>query len=237
MKKRLIRYNFNMVEIMLAVIVIALGIAGTFVLFPVGVNANKDATAENSLADIALYTEAVIRSYFVNTIPTSSESGFNKNSQISRFASPPSPTETEPAIVEAANLDDETTWGAAIHSSSGPKTLRQHKDVKGVFLYRQLSGDHDIPTVDFSAIVRVYLDGDKPLTSNTALNNEYFFRDRTVPQKYSEMSGNVNIFKFLLPVVMEISWPATVPYEEREKRYFRFEIFNTRYDITKDSSL
>ena len=36
-----------MVEIMLAVIVIALGIAGTFILFPVGLNANKDATAES----------------------------------------------------------------------------------------------------------------------------------------------------------------------------------------------
>ena len=77
MKKRFIRYNFNMVEIMLAVIVIALGIAGTFVLFPVGVNANKDATAENNIADVALYTEAVIRSRLLHS-DSANQQGFRQ---------------------------------------------------------------------------------------------------------------------------------------------------------------
>ena len=45
MNKKIIRHNFNMVEIMLAVIVIALGIAGTFVLFPVGLNAARQLAA------------------------------------------------------------------------------------------------------------------------------------------------------------------------------------------------
>ena len=235
MKKRFVRHNFNMVEIMLAVIVIALGIAGTFVLFPVGVNANKDATAENSIADIALYTEAVIRSRVLEN--SNNRTGFLQSQVSQHFASPPSPTETEPAIVEAADIYDESTWIAAIRSSGGPKTLRRRNGVPGVYLYRQLSGNPSSPVVDFSAIVRVYLDGGNTLNSNNSLDNEYFFRGRTNPERYSTMSSNVNIFKFLLPVVMEISWPATVPYEEREKRYFRFEIFNTLYDVTQDSSL
>ena len=233
MKKRFVRHNFNMVEIMLAVIVIALGIAGTFVLFPVGVNANKDATAENSIADIALYTEAVIRSRVLED--SNSRTGFLQ-SQVSQHFAAPDPSGVD-AVQAAADIYDTTNWIAAIRSSDGPKTLRRRNGVPGVYLYRQLSGNPSAPVVDFSAIVRVYLDGGNTLNSNNSLDNEYFFRGRTNPERYSTMSGNVNIFKFLLPVVMEISWPATVPYEEREKRYFRFEIFNTLYDVTQDSSL
>ena len=233
MKKRFVRHNFNMVEIMLAVIVIALGIAGTFVLFPVGVNANKDATAENSIADIALYTEAVIRSRVLES--SNNRTGFLQ-SQVSHHFAAPDPSGVD-AVQAAADIYDESTWSAAIRSSGGPRTLRRRNDVPGVYLYRQLSGNPSSPVVDFSAIVRVYLDGGNTLNSNNSLDNEYFFRGRTNPERYSTMSSNVNIFKFLLPVVMEISWPATVPYEEREKRYFRFEIFNTLYDVTQDSSL
>lgn len=231
MKKRFVRHNFNMVEIMLAVIVIALGIAGTFVLFPVGVNANKDATAENNIADIAQYTDAVVRALSLQR-NSNNRQGFSQGFVTNNF---PAQNPIPPAAVNPADLNDESTWGASILSSDGPRTLRQHSTNRGVFLYRQLSGNPSDPIVDFAAIVRVYLDGNT--FNSNVFNNEFFFRDRTVPQQYSTMRSNVNIFKFLLPLVMEVSWPATVPYEEREKRYFRFEVFNTLYDITQDTSL
>ena len=43
---------------------------------------------------------------------------------------------------------------------------------------------------------------------------------------FKDIKGNG---KFLLPLVLELSYPAEVPYEEREKSYFRFEIFNEHY--------
>ena len=53
MKKRFIRHGFNMVEVALALAIIAIGISSILVLFPVGANANKAAIANNNLADIA----------------------------------------------------------------------------------------------------------------------------------------------------------------------------------------
>lgn len=61
MKKRFIRHGFNMVEVALALAIIAIGISSILVLFPVGANANKAAIANNNLADIAEYMMSYIR--------------------------------------------------------------------------------------------------------------------------------------------------------------------------------
>ena len=37
--------------------------------------------------------------------------------------------------------------------------------------------------------------------------------------------------KFIMPLIMEISYPAELPYKDREKAYFRFEIFNDKYEL------
>ena len=55
MKRQIRKYPFNMVEIALAMAIIAIGLSGILVLFPVGINASKSAIADNNLADIAEY--------------------------------------------------------------------------------------------------------------------------------------------------------------------------------------
>ena len=42
---------------------------------------------------------------------------------------------------------------------------------------------------------------------------------------------NLEFENFILPLVMEISYPADLPYAEREKSYFRFEIYNERFEL------
>ena len=88
--------------------------------------------------------------------------------------------------------------------------------------------------MDFSAIARVYVDN----TSSNAngFNEEYFINLKGENTKYSALGMDDNIRKFIIPVVLELSWPATVPEAEREKRYFRFEIFNDQYEMSKEST-
>lgn len=223
-----------MVEIMLAVIVIALGIAGTFVLFPVGLNANKDATAENSIADIAEYVTAFVRAECLRRASNANEGAFTTSSVSSVFS------EARPAIVDnviEVESIDATKWRVPVGSVDISKaSLLEHSTERGIYLIRQLSGPDDDPFVDFSAVARVYIDGGNNLGENTSFDKEVFFRDRDVKEKYENTKGNVNIFKFLLPAVLELSWPATVPYADREKRYFRFEIFNSLYEKNKENS-
>lgn len=48
-----IKHNFNLVEILLALGVVAIGICSVMVLFPIGANANHDASMETYAADVA----------------------------------------------------------------------------------------------------------------------------------------------------------------------------------------
>ena len=52
-KMKIVKHYFNMVEIALAMAVVGLGIAGIMSLFPVGINASRDAVADNYSADAA----------------------------------------------------------------------------------------------------------------------------------------------------------------------------------------
>jgi len=100
---------------------------------------------------------------------------------------------------------------------------------------RHISGPAGNRFVDFSAVAAVYKDG--------GLDNELF-----IPMKWDsqmhfgdvEKDGTgsntgqikeLDTGKFVLPLVMEISYPAELPYDEREKAYFRFEIFNERFEL------
>ena len=51
---------FNMIEVMLAIVVISLGLSSVFVLFPAGLAAHRNAAADNNTADLAEFAEAVI---------------------------------------------------------------------------------------------------------------------------------------------------------------------------------
>ena len=247
MKKRFIRHNFNMVEIMLAVIVIALGITGTFVLFPVGVNANKSAVADNSIADIAEYVTGFVKAELLTaTRPPDDDDdddndnhdsdttkGFKTNAVKKHFYS------SGDKYADAINVDAPSGWTELDNGNPVATILKSSE--KGVYLIRQLSGPEDNRFVDFAAVARVMLDRKDDDTS-TGLEEAYFPKinkdekrteapnDKVVFDKPGSDDKNV-LQSCFLPAVLELSWPATVPFEEREKRYFRFEIFNDYYRL------
>ena len=118
------------------------------------------------------------------------------------------------------------------HGGSDKKdvaTLFNHSSEKGVFLVRQLSGPEGNRYVDFSAVARVYLDN----AEGNGYSGEYFC---IADGGYAPLTDGSIVKKFILPAVLELSWPATAPLEDREKRYFRFEIFNDQYEVSKDTS-
>lgn len=244
MKKRLTRNCFNMVEIMLAVIVIALGIAGTFVLFPVGLEANKAATAENSIADIAEYIAAFVQAEVVcQSVDTGNNKGFAFKESNDVFCAKTADVSEAFEVDNVTFKSDENSTGKTLVSKGGmPLGESLYKHDNGIYVYRQLSGPEGNQYVDFSAVAKVYLD--TTTANESGYGNEYFYDHKSEDDGggggftlYSEIKGNDqhHIGKFLLPVIIEISWPATVPASDREKRYFRFEIFNDQYDVANDA--
>ena len=229
--KRIIRRNFNMVEVMLAVIVVALGIASTFVLFPVGLNASKDAVAESRVADISETAALIVQSEVIpKIVDTDTVNKDGEKSYCFKIG------DSSDYFCERPNASDNTV----IDNAVDPEGLADSKKVSGTDLYKLGNGLYvyvskvpDSGEVLFAAAVKVYLDRDS--SSDNGFENEYFCT-RDGIKKYSDIKGSAGncINKFLLPVAVEVSWPVTVPAGDREKRVFRFELFNSEYDPGND---
>ncbi len=231
MKKRLVKHYFNMVEIALALAVLAIGLSSILVLFPVGINANKSAIADNNLADIGEYLMGYLRAGCFaewakiardreETIEAGgtpgplSESDFFFSGQI-----PTGYNNVSSIGTDAIELSD-------YEGSTGRITENLYQlsgSQNSGFLYKQMSGD----IVDFAAVVRVWREPYSFFALN-ASNNEY--SPVTVnPGTYGDDS--VNLYATVLCV--EVSWPAQAPDAQRERRLFRQEIFNEAFRWTE----
>lgn len=228
MKKKIRRHPFNMVEIALAMAIIAIGLSGILVLFPVGINASKSAIADNNLADIAEYIMGYLQAGFnaewiYNAEhPTTPKDDFSKNWKNDNNAGK-----------EKITLDSDGNAAGfkKLPDSSGKENFSNLLVCNGdsrTFLFRQMTNN----VVDFAAVVRVW-------------EEDINFRvprilDATESPEDSDnktgvtmvLSGSENdISKYARNLCLEISWPVELPYAEREKRVFRLEFFNQAYEL------
>ncbi|MCI5779851.1 MAG: hypothetical protein MR051_08600 [Lentisphaeria bacterium] len=225
------RRYFNMVEVMLAVVVISVGLASVFVLFPTGLTAHRSAAADNSIADLAEYIFSSVKAQI--DIDCSGEDDednkkFEKG-EWTKYSNTPSDASVE--------LDDNGSgWnlvsilkkGVTSEDAVKNVSLLQNTAKKNVFWVRQVSGPSGNRYSDFSAIGRVYVDRE---SGKTGLEDEFFFSTDGTMKQYSAISyPNKDAKKFILPLVLEISYPAEADYDLREKKYFRFEVFNSNYE-------
>lgn len=205
--RKLVRRGFNMIEITLALAVLSIGISSVMVLFPVGVNANKTAVAENNLADIAEYMLGFLQAGVASqwTDDGVRTSGFNLPSSY-----PDS----------KAEYDD--------FNSSSHKGERVIRKENGVYLFRQLSQDDDGNDIeDFAMVVQAW-QGD--------FDDMYYFDPSAVKFEQVKASKPKDYEKYCKALCLELSWPAEMPYDEREKRYFRLEIFNDKFTKALDTT-
>jgi hypothetical protein len=225
------KYKFNMVEIMLAIVILALGMATVFVLFPAGMDNHRNAMAENSVADIA---ELVISRVRAEAALAADSDGFSGAGTFPAYND----------IFTGGKLNEPSfDWEDGL--SADGWTFRKHTSAAGFYQVRQLSGPVTDPYVDFTAVVAVFKD--------PAFGNELFvpFKDSagTVELKHftdlstSDLAGDAgnavktfDLDDVIIPLVMEISYPANVDYSERKKMYFRFEIFNEKYHLKNSGS-
>lgn len=207
---------FNMIEVLLALAITAVGITGLMGIIPLGLNANRDAMAETFTADIA-------NSYFAQLsrdnarapsfsdfygsweedgkvhgifFPPSSKSTKTVNGKTYGFyANPVTPSTRIPG---PADLDENgINWKTA--SGTGGSYLEIRVGKKGNNVLPDFEADlcgwkccpDDIPDVD-------NVDSDDPGKRN------------------------------LIRVYLEVSWPVTAAYSKREKRIFVREFYDWR---------
>ena len=208
--KTLRKSFFNMVEIILAVGVVAIGIGSLMVLFPVGLNATNSAVADNSINNLAdqflSYLEAKIRAEKKDDWADPAQ-----NSLVSKIRSWPRNTSCPNALEfpSAADAEDDAKWDKiTLSGSTGSATLPffMRKNNPGLYKIEQRSTYHDgsetKETVDFSTLVRIWKE---PIRID-ATND--------VPEKYGVV------------LCVEFAYPAAKAASERENRLYKLELFN-----------
>jgi hypothetical protein len=202
---RVSRKYFNMIEVTLAIGIVALGLVGILSLFPVGFNSIRDAVGDNYVND----TSQLFLSYIKleakkdTSIPPATQSQTQINDRWGAVIDPiptskpdaPNPT------VDTVN-PSYATWTVTavpnLYSISGTPGL-----------YRIYSG-----TNDFKAAVRVW---------KTRIISSIFDSSVTPPRKPDSPQ-----FTDACGLNIEFSWPLEKPYAQRTKRFFYYEIFKTQ---------
>lgn len=223
MKRKLVMFRFNMVEVALALVILAIGLSSVMVLFPVGLKASRGSVAENNLADIAERVGSYLQSRYTGA--WKADGDLSSIPDIGEFAAEPGAVPDDPSefTTKASEMD-------GLFTSSGHP---------GYYIYRQYSDAAGSGTseseraVDFEAMIRVGWD-------TATLNNQYYPQVEVTESdtnSYKPLggytfggTGNLNALnKVYRTLIIEISWPADAPWEKREKRIYRLEIFNENF--------
>ncbi len=180
-KKNMKKQHFNMIEVALAIAVIAIGMVSIMGLFPIGLSANKDAMAKSYAAESAdeflHFLERYLRQDWAN-----------------RYADIP---ETAPSAT----------------------------DFSPTYAANQTIYQEDTP-VDgrYKAIRFVDTDDDQTYTEGTDILD--FEAIITVSREQIDIDGSSLPYDYGLKLVMEISWPARLPYANRSNDEYVLELFN-----------
>jgi hypothetical protein len=198
---RVMRKLFNMVEVTLAMAVVGLGVTAVMALFPVAIQASRDAVGD-SFASLA--ADKFIH-FYAGSATAAKTSGtdeyVNWNSYIKDIASVS--TNLEP--VSSATIDSVT-----ISDWTSTKATGIYKTTKSSRLFKVIKGDVARP--DFDGTINIWFS--EPVT--------YVFNGTNWMQWPKD--GGINFTDYLVGINVEISWPNSKAYANREKRYFYLEV-------------
>ena len=221
---------FNLIEVVLALGVAGLGIAGVMAVIPLSVKAARTADYENSIADTINTFFSQLDVFFkkqfdntYNSIATSHETVqdalskyYNKYGVEGPFAK--------------SDKDKDKTFDLLYSEGEEFKSMYEDAASAGFGtqgFYRVWTGKQGSIYPDFTADILIWKsDQDKVLKwspSATSAKYECTYEEPSDPPTGSSTSPQI------VHVYIEVSWPVSVPYENREKRLFVRDYYNPNY--------
>ena len=201
------RSNFTLVEVLLALGVVVIGICSIMVLFPVGSNAMRDASLETYASNSIEELLSCLKYQLKNET--------DWNSVLSDFPE----MDTEASVQERfrksgdndANLDlrDKESWGDNYFNKKG--YFVKNKSFKNVYQLIAFKGD----------------DSDDEKKVDKDENIDFRALARIAKQKVKINNLEINNYDKAVTLNVEISWPAEIPYESRQKAYYSMDIFKS----------
>ena len=242
---------FNLIEIVLAMAVLAVGMTGVMALFPVGFKANNESVETNNAVMVANKLYSIIKAAkSMNTgSPWETQQWF-LNSTI------PAPPNHRPCTQSGESLYINDLYGGRPCLADKPISGSGTVDLFGLYAVGDLTkgtsgnpypgliyaesgvedpSDHSIPLPSFTSHIRlwwypVFKGKMKDLSSVAVADRRWLSpSDRWEKGWNGSRAPNVNYEMFskdeILGVYMEVSWPATIPWKNRTYRYFYFELY------------
>ena len=243
-ERRLVVFRFNMVEVALALIILAIGLSSVMVLFPVGLRASRSSITDNNLADVAERVVSYIQAESTSRAEWKVDGEGGNKLDVGTFDTEPTtvPTSDEFFDSEGNPNKEKVLDGLFKHEDGTGNNKRTY------YLYRQYA-DTDAGAseknraVDFEAMIRVGWDNAsrQELYYPAVIGGNDFGQKQlgsggyqrgsatTQSDNMSTATGDALLDKFYRTLIVEISWPADVAWTNREKRIFRMEMFNENF--------
>jgi len=236
--------HFTLVEIMLALGVCAIGVCSIMVLFPIGVKACRDAAMKTYTANMAdemlHYTQYKITesndkwAVYISNNTTDEENIFNNTKSY-----PPGHPNLEcldsAAIGDLLDFKSEADPLVEIIQKKG-NWGDADSDLGGNFYeYNPSSSKYKIYQFISSKSVQVDEDGNRVFWGNSDFKESKIdFRCvglLTKEQIIINPSGSLEFISFTTAcrLKLEITWPAEIPYEQREKSTFFLDVFKPNF--------
>ena len=205
---------FNMVEIVLALAVVAVAIVSLMGMLPVALRASKNSVADNSVASVVEIMKSFIDGKYRSMSVFSGAGSFQKEFQ-----------ESKPGNADALVYDDsDPAKKFPSDSSILEKCAFQitNGDTSGTYRVDLFSGkfeDDKFAVTDFSADVRVWykkLDGEIYIPTDTDNIDNNIYKSDT-PTEVPLTHG--------CTFYVEVSWPSGMKYANQEHRLYKFDYF------------
>lgn len=221
------KFNFNMVEIALAMVIIAIGISGILGLFSVGVNARKAAISENNIADAAEYILGLYRAVIAEKYNSEYEETNGDTTQKIKLIDSLSVNN-----LLAGSTSGLAAAGTSIDISSLTGNIKSH-----IYTFSGSTvNNFDIGSAKKLPDTFVYapsrLVGENTSKSRIAdceIVGSIWKSQVPVNFPTSTVIGSVDMpYGYGVRVYLELSWPLATAYDKRDKKVFVMDVVNPK---------
>lgn len=219
------RHAFTLVEILIAMGVCVIGLCSIMVFFPVASNASRNAVMSSHAANVAEQLLALVKTSIEDDklgpgyAAFKHFTGWNPGNPSGYTAGVPAKPEpgyhTDHQANDTGFTDSSKNWFSERMQKAFEAMVKN--DTTKVTICTD-----NVYHFDFLSIIPDPDDNTKALEVSDYTCYACIW---ATPVKVEEPSGPVNYIPFAARIHVEVSWPAEIPYSNRQKREFALDVF------------